>query len=129
MSFRTNNDIYNGLNKQGVTIMTNETNNNQTVNEKESNWVEYNSMLPFHDFVKNPLVVGRITDAYKINTKFGMTDVIVILDEAISLSNVALRGLDKHVGRFVRIEYLGEEKSTKTGFTVKKYDVRIKKEN
>lgn len=115
--------------------MTNETNNtngtNNTKNEttaNNSNWEQYNSMLPFHNFAENPLVVGRITDAYKINTKFGLTDVIVVLDEAISLSNVALRGLDKHVGKFVRIEYLGEEKSAKTGFMVKKYDVRIKKE-
>ena len=110
--------------------MTNETNNaNETKNESTANnWEQYNSMLPFHNFAEQPLVVGRITDAYKINTKFGLTDVIVVLDEAISLSNVALRGLDKHVGKFVRIEFLGEEKSAKTGFMVKKYDVRIKKE-
>lgn len=103
-----------------MTEATNETNSN--------GWKPYSNMLPFHNFVEKPLVVGRITDSYKINGKYGTNDVIVILDEAISLSNVALRGLEKHVGAFVRIEYLGEEISQKTGFKVKKYDVRIKEE-
>ena len=99
-------------------------------NEKQiyDGFERFTNVKPFHNFDEKPVAVGRITDAYKINGKYGENDVIVINDEAISLSNVALRGLEKYVGRFVRIEYLGEGINDKTGFKFKKYDVQIKKE-
>ena len=86
----------------------------------------FNNNKSFHDFEKNPLVVGRITEAVKMSGKFGEQDCIVILDEYISLSNVKLRGLDKLVGKFVRIEYLGKKVNEKSGNTYKDYDVQIK---
>lgn len=86
----------------------------------------YNNNKPFHNFDEKPLVVGRITEAVKMSGKFGEQDCIVILDEYISLSNVKLRGLDKLVGKFVRIEYLGKKVNEKSGNTYKDYDVQIK---
>ena len=99
-------------------------------NEKQlyDGFERFSNVKPFHNFEEKPVAVGRISDAYKINGKYGENDIIVINDEAISLSNVALRGLEKYVGRFVRIEYLGEGINDKTGFKFKKYDVQIKKE-
>lgn len=88
----------------------------------------YNNSKPFHNFDENPIVVGRIESACKIKGNYGEQDCIVILDEYISLSNVALRGLEKYVGRFVRIEYLGKVVNERTGNTYKRYDVQIKKE-
>lgn len=88
----------------------------------------FNNSKPFHDFDEKPLVVGRIESACKIKGKYGEQDCIVILDEYISLSNFALQGLEKYVGRFVRIEYLGKALNERTGNTYKKYDVQIKKE-
>ena len=102
-----------------------------TINGAEtsnSNWETLNTQKPFHDFNKNPVVVGRIEKAFQINTKYGLQNCIIILDETISLSNVQLNGLQDYVGRFVRIEYLGEEINQKTGNRYKKYDVRIRKE-
>lgn len=89
---------------------------------------KYSNAKPFHNFDENPLVIGRIESACKITGKYGEQDCIVIMDEYISLSNVALKGLEKYVGRFVRIEYLGKEVNERTGNTYKKYDVQIKKE-
>lgn len=103
-------------------------NTNQTERKIYDGYEPYNNSLPFHDFKANPLVVGRIEDAVKIRGLYGESWNIVILDEYISLSNVALRGLEKYIGKFVRIEYLGEGINEKTGFTYKKYDVQIKKE-
>ena len=88
----------------------------------------FNNNKPFHNFDESPLVVGRITDSVRIKGKFGENDCIVINDEYISLSNVALRGLEKYVNRFVRIEYLGKALNEVTGNTYKQYDVQIKKE-
>lgn len=86
----------------------------------------YNNNKTFHNFEEKPLVVGRITDAVKMSGKYGEQDCIVILDEYISLSNVKLRGLEKLIGKFVRIEYLGKKFNEKTGNTYKDYDVQIK---
>lgn len=88
----------------------------------------FNNSKPFHNFDESPLVVGRITDAVKIKGNYGENDCIVINDEYISLSNVALRGLEKYIGRFVRIEYIGKAINERTGNTYKRYDVQIKKE-
>lgn len=101
-----------------------------TITEKPvfDGFEKFNNSKPFHNFDENPLVVGRIENAIKIRGNYGENDCIEILGEYISLSNVALRGLEKYIGRFVRIEYLGKAVNEKTGNTYKKYDVQIKKE-
>ena len=105
------------------------TENTQTEERKIFDGYEaYNNNKPFHDFEEKPLVVGRIEGTVRIKGKFGENDCIIINDEYISLSNVALKGLDKFVGRFIRIEYLGKAVNEVSGNTYKKYDVQIKKE-
>lgn len=100
----------------------------ETERKTYDGYEQFNNQKPFHNFEEKPLVVGRITDAVKIAGKYGEQDCIVILDEYISLSNIALRGLEKYIGKFVRIEYLGKAINERTGNTYKKYDVQIKKE-